>query len=159
MSHYGRRNNYFHSGPVEKRNTALTACWYFLQRYMNTVSEMVSNTLQACTFISFHLRFAKRHFFLMMCVFVCVYVAKCMHLSCVYVVNALDLTLTTNQSDGWRVPHKRTEIKQISVEIKQTFPSRKLPSRGRRAAEHCSLYVSLSGVTAATTSEVVTRSY
>lgn len=92
----------------------------------------------------------------MVCVFLCVSAAKCSHL-CVYAVNALDLRLTTNQSDGWRVPHKRTEMKQISVEIKQTFPSRKLPSRGRRAAKHCSVYVSFSGGPAATANEVITR--
>lgn len=48
-------------------------------------------------------------------------------------------------------------MKQISVEIKQTFPSRKLPSRGRRAAKHCSVYVSFSRGTAATANEVITR--
>lgn len=47
-------------------------------------------------------------------------------------------------------------MKQISVEIKQTFPNRKLPLRGRRAAKHCSVYVSFSGATAATTNEVIT---
>lgn len=50
---------------------------------------------------------------------------------CVHVVNALHLRLTTNQSDGWQVPHKRTEIKQISVEIKQTFPQSKAPLEGQ----------------------------
>lgn len=53
----------------------------------------------------------------------------------VYVVNALDLRLTTNQSDGWRVPHKRTEIKQISVEIKQTFPQSKAPLEGQEGCK------------------------
>lgn len=52
----------------------------------------------------------------------CVFIAKRVHL-CAHAVNALDLRLTTNQSDGWRGPHKRTERRQISVEIKQTIPS------------------------------------
>lgn len=38
-----------------------------------------------------------------------------------HVVNALDLRLTANQSDGWRGPHERGGIRQISGEIKQPF--------------------------------------
>lgn len=70
----------------------------------------------------------------MVCVFVFVFTQLHVHI-CVLRVNALDLSMTTNQSDGWWVPHKRTEMKHISVEIKQTFPSQKLPSRGRRAVK------------------------
>lgn len=47
-------------------------------------------------------------------------------------------------------------MKQISVEIKQTFPIRKLPSRGRRAAKPHSVDVSFSGGSAATANEVIT---
>lgn len=86
---------------------------------------------------------------------------------CAHVVNALDLRLTTNQSDGWQVPHKRTEIKQISAEIKQTFPPpvRALALRARRLGSRrggcCGAplavqYVSFSGDSAATANEVLT---